>query len=285
LSVVSRFPDCGGSAVNPEPAIFSQLPGLQALAEAKLAEFASPVTFSEVFASPADRLIPAVTEAFQLAVIVAVWLPLTVPAVAVKVALVAVPGTAMAGGMVSRPVLLDRFTVTVAPGALESSTVQVAVCPLPRAAGKQATDASCGDPERFTDAACDIPFAVAVMVALSSAAIAPTVTVNPTLTAPGGTRMIVGTDASGVVLERVTVMPPPGAAPVSVNVHDDVPGAIKIEPPVQDTPLGETFAVKLSAELILCPFRVAVRAAVWLVVTVPATTVNVPLFAPAANVT
>jgi hypothetical protein len=128
FSVVPKFPDCGAKSVNPEPAIFSQLPGLQAFAEALLAEFVSPVMLTGPLDEPVERLIVVVTVAFQFAVIVtACVLPLTVPAAAVNVALVAVAGIVIVAGTVTKFVLLERLIVTPVLEACESDTVHVAL--------------------------------------------------------------------------------------------------------------------------------------------------------------
>jgi hypothetical protein len=263
--------------------MFSQLPGLQALADVKLAEFVSPETLIPVLVGPVVKLIAVVTEAFQLAATVAVWLLLTVPAVAVNVPLLALAAMVMLPGTVSTPRLLERLTATALVVALVTVTVQVALCPLPSVPGAQITEDSCADPDRLKEAVCEVLLALAAISAVSSAEIVPTVTVNPAVVAPDATVTLAGTEASAVLLDSATANPPLGAAPLKVTVHVDVPGAPTIAGE-QDRPLSNTPAVRFTGVLALYPFKVAVNAAVWLLLTVPAVAVNVPLLAPVAIV-
>jgi hypothetical protein len=73
----------------------------------------------------------------QLAVTVAVWSLLNVPAVAVNVPLLDPVPIVMLEGSLSRPRLLDNATVAALVAALVSVTVQVALCPLSRVPGVQ----------------------------------------------------------------------------------------------------------------------------------------------------
>jgi hypothetical protein len=73
----------------------------------------------------------------QLAVTVAIWSLLRVPAVAVNVPLIDPVLIVMLVGTLNRPRLLDRATVAGLVAVLVSVTVQVALCLLPRASGVQ----------------------------------------------------------------------------------------------------------------------------------------------------
>jgi hypothetical protein len=209
---------------------------------------------------------------------------LTVPAVAVNVPLLEPAPIVMLAGTANSPVLLDRLTVTALVAALVRVTVQLALCPFFSLPGGQFTDLICVCPDRFSVAVCETPLAVAVMIAVSSAVIAATVTVNPAEVAPEATVTLPGTVAFPLLLDSATASPPPGAAPLKVTVQLEVPGAFTLDG-LQDKPLGNTPAVKLTGVLTLSPFRVAVSAAVWALLTVPAVAVNVPLLALAAIVT
>ena len=73
----------------------------------------------------------------QLAVTVAVWSLLNVPAVAVNVPLLDPVPMVMLEGTLKRPRLLDNVTVAALVAALVSVTVQVALCPVTKVAGVQ----------------------------------------------------------------------------------------------------------------------------------------------------
>ena len=75
--------------------------------------------------------------------IVAVWLPTTVPLVAVKVALLWFAGTVTLAGTGKVAVLLVRETDVALEAALLSDTVQVVEALLVRADGEHDTEVSC----------------------------------------------------------------------------------------------------------------------------------------------
>ena len=74
---------------------------------------------------------------FQVAVTVADWLDVSVPALAVKFAETAVAPTVTVAGTLSPPTLLERVTVAMVPGAFVSVTVHAALWPLPKELGTQ----------------------------------------------------------------------------------------------------------------------------------------------------
>jgi hypothetical protein len=85
----------------------------------------------------------------QLAVTVAVWSLLTVPAVAVNVPLLDPVLIDMLAGTLNRAKLLDSVTVAALVAALVSVTVQVALCPLPNVPGVQLKLDNCAGATRF----------------------------------------------------------------------------------------------------------------------------------------
>ena len=85
----------------------------------------------------------------QLAVTVAVWSTLRVPAVAVNVPLLDPVLIVMLEGTLNRPRLLDKATVAKLVAALVSVTVQVALCPVPRVPGVQLNPDNCAGATRF----------------------------------------------------------------------------------------------------------------------------------------
>jgi len=104
--------------------------------------------------------------AFKVAVTVAVALLPTIPAVAVKVPLLAPLATVMLAGTVSTPVLLDKPTVAVLNAALFSVTVQVALCAVPNVVGKQLTLDNWAGATIPRENVREVLLAVAVMVAV-----------------------------------------------------------------------------------------------------------------------
>ena len=81
---------------------------------------------------------------------VAFWLLLTVPEVAVKVALLWPDATMTFAGTVSNPLLLASETVAALVAALFKVTVQVLDALLPNVDGAQASALSCAGATRLT---------------------------------------------------------------------------------------------------------------------------------------
>lgn len=79
---------------------------------------------------------------FKVAVTVALWLLLTLPEVAVKVALPWPDATTTLAGTVSNPLLLASATVVALEAALFKVTVHVLEALLPRVEGAQASELS-----------------------------------------------------------------------------------------------------------------------------------------------
>jgi hypothetical protein len=80
---------------------------------------------------------------FSVAVTVAVWLPATVPLVAVNEALLCPAATITLGGTGRDALLLKSETATALVAVLLSDTVQLVVALLARADGEHDTDVSC----------------------------------------------------------------------------------------------------------------------------------------------
>jgi len=78
----------------------------------------------------------------RVAVTMALWLLLTVPEVAVKVALLWPDATVTLAGTVSNPLLLASETVAALVAALFKVTVQVLEAPLPKVEGAQPSEVS-----------------------------------------------------------------------------------------------------------------------------------------------
>ncbi len=90
-----------------------------------------------------------------------------IPAVAAKVLVIAPAATVTVVGRLSALAVLESATA-VPPGlaALVSVTVQVAFAPGPRVAGSQDSAATLGGVSRAMDVETELPFSVAVMVAV-----------------------------------------------------------------------------------------------------------------------
>jgi hypothetical protein len=102
----------------------------------------------------------------QLAVTVAVWSLLNVPAVAVNVPLLDPVPIVMLAGTLNRPRLLDKATVAAPVAALVRVTVQVALCPVTRVPGVQFSPDNCTGATRFNVKVRVIPPALAVITAV-----------------------------------------------------------------------------------------------------------------------
>ena len=79
----------------------------------------------------------------------ALWLLLTVPEVAVKVAVLWPDATVTLAGTVSNALLLESVTVAALVAALFKVTVQVLDALLPRVEGAQASEVSCAGATRL----------------------------------------------------------------------------------------------------------------------------------------
>ncbi len=99
---------------------------------------------------------------FRVAVTVALWLLLTVPAAAVKVALLWPVATVTLAGTASNPLLLASETVAALMVALFNVTVQVLDALLPKVEGAQATEVSCAGAAALRVKAWEAPLRVAV---------------------------------------------------------------------------------------------------------------------------
>ena len=98
----------------------------------------------------------------RVAVTVAFWVLLTLPAVAVKVVLLWPDETITLAGTVSNPLLLARVTVAALRAALLKVTVQVLDELLPRVVGAQAIELSCAGALPVKVKVCEEPFSVLV---------------------------------------------------------------------------------------------------------------------------
>ena len=75
---------------------------------------------------------------------------------------------------------------------------------------------------------CDTPASAAVMTTAWLVLTAATEVVNTALLCPPVTVTLAGTVTVGLLLVNATVLPPAGAAPLSVTVQLDVPGPVTV---------------------------------------------------------
>src|ERR1039458_1541069 len=216
---------------------------------------------------------------FNDAVSVAVWYDAIVPALAVKLAVLDPAATATDPGTVSAAVLLD--SVTVPPLVFVSVTVQLLVPPLPSVDGVQDTELTVTAVAKAIDAACVLPFNVAVSVAVWSDAIVPALAVKLAVLDPAATATDPGTVSAAVLLDSVTVPP---LVFVRVPVQLLVPPLPSVDG-VQDTELSVTAVAKAIDDACVLPFNVAVSVAVWSDAIVPALAVKLAVLDPAATAT
>jgi len=187
-------------------------------------------------------------EPFKVAVTVALWVVGRVPAMAVKVAVVAPTLTLTEAGMLSSALLFDSATVVPPVGAAWFSvTVQVVAAPEFKLVGLQARPVSSVGATRVKLAVWDVPFRVAVTVADWVVVMVPAVAMKLAELAPAGTVTDAGiasrellSDSAMVVLEEagrfkptVQVMDAPEDAVAGLQPRDvKVSGTVVIVPPV-----------------------------------------------------
>jgi hypothetical protein len=207
----------------------------------------------------------------------------TVPAVAVKVAVVAPCNTFTEGERETAAFELESETVMPPVGAGTAIvTVPWLVWPLRIEAGVRLTlVGTMGFTVRF--AVTLAPPLEAVSTTGVVVVTVPAVAVKVAVVAPCATVTEAGTEAAAFELERVTRMPPAGAGAAIVTVPCVV-CELKIAPEVSATPVG-TIGLTVKLALRLTPPLDAVIAALVIEVTVPAVAVKLAVIAPGATVT
>jgi hypothetical protein len=209
----------------------------------------------------------------------------TLPAVAVKAALVDPAATVTVGGTVKAAALLASTTVTPPlPAALDRFAVHVDVPLEPRLVGAQDSRVKTAGATREIDAVCELPLYVAVICAVWSAVMLPAVAVNAAVPVPGATNTLPGTVNPTALLDSVTVAPPAPEAFDKLTVQlDAAPGPRLVG--AHDTALTRVGATREIDAVCELPLSVAVITAAWSEVMVPAVALKLAVPEPAGTVT
>jgi len=223
----------------------------------------------------ADRLTVAVCETpLSVAVTVALWSLVIVPAVTVNVAVVAFDATVTDDGVVNCELLSDSVTAVPPVAALLNVTVQVLLPLELTVVGLHASDDNVTGADRLTVAVCEMPLSVAVTVVLWSLVIVPAVTVNVAVVAFAATVTDVGVVKSELLSESVTTVPPVGAAELNITVHVLVPlelsvvgvqdtetsdGAVVVEPIIVPPVVETDIALPAADAAVLLPTAIEVE--------------------------
>jgi hypothetical protein len=179
-----------------------------------------------------------------------------------KLALVDPSGTVTEAGVVSRTLLSDKKTNEPPLGAaLLRLIAQLAVALDPSVEGVHPMDETLTGATRFKLALREMPFSVAVTVAVWSVVTAAVLTVKLAAKKPVGTSSEVGVTKIGLLSLRETIRPPAVAAALRLTVHF----AIALDPRLEGLQtIDETAAeaIRLMVAPRETPFSVAVTVAV-----------------------
>ena len=208
---------------------------------------------------------------FNDAVIAPACSALTVPAVALKVALLAPAATTTDAGTASAARLLS--SATAAPPVPFNTTVQVLESPAAKLAGLHwKLDKAAG--VMFTLEENEPPFSVAVIVPLWAVETAPAEAVKLALVAPAPIVTEEGTVRAPRLLDSSTVTPPVGAADRSVTVQVMFPPQATVEG-VHCMPASEAAGIpitSISASPIFDPTALSMRSCTEVVILESRTT-------------
>jgi hypothetical protein len=157
---------------------------------------------------------------FRVAEIVAAWLLLTFPAVAMNEALEDPELTVTSVGTTTDGLLLENETAVPAAGAFfVIVTSQLAPAPEVMIVGVQDRVLMAADAVSVKVAVLDVPLKVAVTTAVWSEVTTPLVAVNVDEVEPAAKVTDAGTVSDALLLERETTAPPDAAGPESETVQ------------------------------------------------------------------
>jgi hypothetical protein len=244
------------------------------------------VQASEVPVTSGAKVMEAVFELpFNAAVMTAVWALVTVPAVAVKEAVVAAAATVTLAGTVRLALLLVRATGEPPVGAGPLKVTVQALVPGPvNDAGLQVRLLTVtGAISEIVELAVE-PLAVAVNVPAQVLVIVPAVAGKLAVVAPAAMVIEAGAVSNGLLDESATVRPPVGAGALAVTVHALLAPDVS-DVGAQTSEVTVTRGARVMEAVFELPFSAAVTTAVWALVTVPAVAVKEAVVAAAATVT
>jgi len=208
-----------------------------------------------------------------------------VPALAVKVAVVEDGEIATEAGAVSSGVLLDKVTARPPAGAGPVKVmVQVLLAPEDKVWGEHLRLLTVTVAAKLMEALTAIPLTVAVTVAMLLLGIVPAETGKLAVLLPAATVTEAGVDNTALLSERITTIPPAGAALFRVTVQMLTPPDWSVAG-LQVKPVGRIEGKSRREKLAEDPFRLAVMVAVLAVATAEVATVNAADWAPAVTVT
>ena len=197
-----------------------------------------------------------------VAVIVAIWLAVIVPAVAVKAVETAPEATETEAGTTRMALLLARPTAAPPPGATPyNDTMQFVEAPEPIPAGAHEIESTTGSTTSDSVAACELLLYAAVIVALWLPDTVPVDAVNIAVCAPEATVTEAGTVSPPRLVERATTAPPFGAICVSVTMQLELP-PLDSTVGIHDTELTVAGGIRATVAVCDAPLYVAVTTAV-----------------------
>jgi len=222
-------------------------------------------------------------------VITALVLLGTALADALKLVLVAPPGTVTEAGTVSARLPLDSNTWTpLAGAAADKATVQLVEPGVCTVVGEQVTvemTGPGGGAVSDTEAVLEVPFRLAVRLAVPLDGMVPAVAVKLAAVEPAGTRTDAGTVKDELLDERATVAPLAGAAWVNVTAQVVEVPEVRVESEQFNPDRAGRGASSESVAWAELPLRLAVITALVLLATELAAAAKVALLDPAGTVT
>jgi hypothetical protein len=222
---------------------------------------------------------------FKLPVIVASWVLVSVPTVAVKLAVVDPADTVTEAGVVKAELLTAKATLVPPVGAAWFRvTVQELVPPELTLVGLQPRPVTIMGATKVKVVVCELLLELPVIVAVWVLVSVPTVAVKLAVVEPGGTVTEAGMVKAELLIARATLVPPAGAAWFIVMAQLVVPPELTLVG-LQPRPVTIMGATKVKVVVCELPFKLPVIMAVWVPVSMPSVAVKVAVVVPAPTLT